>query len=445
MNKLNEVIIGGAEDILSEAIYNIADRLPNDSAKEDFLRRLNEEMRLGFRAAIDGSDYQRHLNRGAYETSVWLANHYADKALNRVVKELPRGKTRDTVQNALELLTHRGIEGLCRGDSLDEIKLELANCARGQIKNFAVGESQRMANEISSSLYKNLKFTGKGSRKINRQIKTGANIVGQELGYQVVDNFGAWIDGRKNFGDAVIDTAFNTTKNVSVTWVKGQGAELAADALKELTKLAEKKIANEIARNVTTTALSKIANANTLIQGAGYLIDVGKSLKQLMDGEITKAQFMQIVGEKGTAFVVSSAFSAIGTMALGPGIGTMLGSMVGYFATNCLFGSVMQAFEEAEISRKRYEMIHEFCEYQIREMKAQREEFERKVAEFLQNRQEVIDNSLNKFEESVKHNDFDRMSAALNGIAEEFGGALQFKTFDEFDEFMSDDDTILEL
>ena len=51
--------------------------------------------------------------------------------------------------------------------------------------------------------------------------------------------------------------------------------------------------------------------------------------------------------------------------------------MIGYFATNCLFGSVMQAFEKAELSRKRYEMIHEFCEYQIREMKAQRKEFER--------------------------------------------------------------------
>ena len=119
--------------------------------------------------------------------------------------------------------------------------------------------------------------------------------------------------------------------------------------------------------------------------------------------------------------------------------------MIGYFATNCLFGSVIQAFEKAELSRKRYEMIHEFSEYQIREMKAQRKEFERKVAEFLKNRQEVIDTSLNQFEESILLKDFDKMSAALNGIAEEFGGSLQFKTFDEFDEFMSDDDSVLEL
>ena len=262
MNTLNERVANAVEDILSEAI----------------------------REAINGENYQEHLKCGAYETSVWLANHYANITLNRVVKEMPKGKARDTIHNSLELLTHRGIESLCRGASLENIRAELIDCAKGQLKSYLADQSQYMAKEVSSNLYRNLKFTGKGSRKINSHIKSGSNIVGQELSYQIVDNFGAWIDGRKNFGDAVNDVAVNTTKNASVTQVKGQGAELAADALKELTKSAEKKIANELARSITTTALSKVANANTLIQSAGYLIDVGKSLKQLIDGNITKAQ-----------------------------------------------------------------------------------------------------------------------------------------------------------
>ncbi len=45
----------------------------------------------------------------------------------------------------------------------------------------------------------------------------------------------------------------------------------------------------------------------------------------------------------------------------------------------------------------------------------------------------------------MRRKDFNGVSAALNGIAEEFGGALQFKTFDEFDEFMQDEDSVLRL
>ena len=445
MAGINDLITEATENIINEAILNIAEMMPNDEAKEDFLKNLDNNIHQGLNAVITGQDYQYYLNQSAYEASVFLANHYTDMALHSVIKKMPHGKNRETIQNALEVLSHRGIESLCRGTSLDEIKSELAKCAKGQLKNYIASEIQRQVDNISNSLYKNLKFSGKGSRAKNRYIKSGTGILANELGIQFASNIGDVIDGRKNLTTAVTDIAVNTTKNASVTWAKGQGAELAAEAFKGLTKLAEKKIKNELAKNLTITALSKLANANALTQSAGYLIDVGTSLKLLMNGEISKAEFLRTVGEKGTAFVVSSAFTTLGTLIGGPAFGMAIGSSIGYFATNCLFGSVLQAFDKAELSRKRYEMIHEFCEYQINEMKAQRLEFERKVAELLKNRQQVIDTSLNKFEESMKQNDFNSMSAALNDIAVEFGGELQFKTFDEFDEFMSDDNTTLEL
>lgn len=188
------------------------------------------------------------------------------------------------------------------------------------------------------------------------------------------------------------------------------------------------------------------------MQAAGYVIDVGKSLRQLFNGEITKGEFLRVVGEKGSAFVLSGTLSAIGAAAgsaaigpLGAWIGGALGSMVGYFATNCLFGSVMRAFDEAELSRKRYEMIKEFCDYSIREMRAQRLEFERAAKEFLQHRQQVIDQSLNDFEASMKGDDVEGATSALNEIAKEFGGELQFRTLNEFDDFMSDPNSTFKL
>ena len=430
MEEVNERIARAADEILGEAIENIASRLPDDDAKAQFLNEVESELRQSIRAAIDGGDYQTHLRRGAYETSVWLAEHYADAALDRLSKNLPRGKTRDTVSDALEQLTHRGIESFCRGASLDEIKRELADCAIDQFKSYATPE-------LADFMYRGLKTSGKGSRALNRRIKNGSNIVAAEA----VGNVGEWMSGRKTFDRALVDTA----KGSAVAWTKGQGAELAVEAIKSLTKTAEREIKNKFLRDVSTKALTKLADANTITQAAGYLIDVGQSFRQLYNGEITKDEFLRVVGEKGTAFVLTSVATAIGTAAAGPMIGAAIGSMVGYFATNCLFGSVMRAFDEAEMSRKRCEMIREFCDQSIREMRTQRQEFERAAKEFLQHSQAVIDQSLNDFEASMKGDDVEGASAALNEIAKDFGRELQFKTLDEFDDFMSDDDAVFKL
>ena len=442
MNELNERIVNSVENILNEAMQNIAEQLPNDDEKEDFLNRLDYNMSEVVREVINGQDYREYLKRGAYETSVWFANHYADIALNRVIKEMPRGKNRDTIHNSLELLTYRGIESLCRGDSLEEIKTDLLNCTKGQFKSYLASESQNIANEVSNSLYKNLKFSGRGSRKINRQIRTGTNIVGQELGYQVVDNFGDWIDGRKNFGDAVADVTFNTMKNSAITYGKQQGEELAEQALKSLAK----EVENKIGKNIASGALKEIAKSNAVITTAGAVYDVGKSFNKLMNGKITTSEFVNTLVEKGVDVVVQNAATMVGTTigaAFGglPGaaIGSIAGSIINYFASSFLNGvvnSIRNARMGAKLARQRYEYTHAFCEYSIKVMRNNREIFERRVAEFLSDRQQVIDISLNHYETALENNDYDAMTDALSDVVEEFGGELTFKTFDEFDKFM---------
>ena len=143
---MNEQITRAADEIVSEAVRNIAERLPDDKSKQDFIRRVEGDLKQGTRTALVGQDYQGHLERSAYETSVWLANRYADIALKRVVKELPHGRNRDTIHNALEQLTHRGIESLCRGSSLDQVKHELAGYAKEQAVTWVKGVRSSFAN-----------------------------------------------------------------------------------------------------------------------------------------------------------------------------------------------------------------------------------------------------------------------------------------------------------
>ena len=121
VNDINQKISDGANEIVGNAINNIAKYLPTDSEKKDFLERIDKIKSEGIEAAINGEDYQKYLNRGAYETSVYLANHYAKEILERSKKEFPRGKTRDAIFAALDEMSRKGIEGLCSGQSLEVI------------------------------------------------------------------------------------------------------------------------------------------------------------------------------------------------------------------------------------------------------------------------------------------------------------------------------------
>ena len=437
---INQKISEGATKISDNAIENIARRLPDDDAKKDFVARMKNISAEGIDAAINGREYQNCLERGAYETSVFLANHYADAALNRVCKELPQGKTRQVVTDALQEMSRRGIESLCSGNSLDAVKAELSEIAQSHFKNYVRDQVKIFSKNTSNEIYKKIKFSGRGSRSKNKNLREGTDLLADEFTFQVTDNLGDVLAGKKSFGDAATDIVINTGANAAVNYGKKQGAEIAAEAIKSLAKLAEKEIQNQIAKNAVTSTLNAFANSNTLIQVAGAAIDIGKSLKSWIDGEISGTELLREIGQKGTGVIVSGVFATLGTAVAGP-IGTAIGSAVGYFATNLLYGSVMQSFEEAELSRKRYEAIHAFCEESIREMEIQRREFERNVAQFLSERQAVIDDSLNNFEAAMRANDMTAVSAALNEIAMEFGGQLQFKNRDEFDKFMEDDDT----
>ena len=436
-NFIKQKISEGASKIAENAVENIACILPDDNAKKDFLVRMKNITAEGIYAVIDGQEYQSYLERGAYETSVFLANHYADAALNRLCEELPQGKTRQIVTDALYEISHSSIEIFCSGGSLDEVKAELSTIAKNQFKNYAAEQIQNFSQNAGNGIYKKIKFSGGGSRTKNKYLREGTDLIAEEFTFQVTENLEAILDGRKNLDAAAKDIVVHTGKNFAVNYGKKQGAEIAAQAINRLSKLAEKEIKNKIAKNAVTSFLDKLADSNTLIQIAGAAYDIGKSLRRWLDNEISDAEFLREVGQKGTEVIVSGVFATLGAGVAGP-VGAAIGSAVGYFATNLLYGAVLQSFEEAELSRKRYEAIHAFCEESIREMELQRQEFECKVAQFLSHRQAVIDNSLNAFEAALRNNDMTGVSSALNEIAMEFGGELEFKNRAEFDKCMLD-------
>ena len=346
VNEINQKVSDSANEIVGNAIDRIAKYLPTDSSKKDFLVRMQEIKSEGIEAAINGDDYKKYLERGAYETSVYLANHYTDAALKRAAQEFPNGKIKSAIVDALQEMSTKGIESFCSGQSLEVIKQQLSNIGKAHFQQYVESQSKIWSKNIGNGVYRKIKFSGRGSRKKNQYLREGRDVVANELAFQITDNLGAFLGGEKNFSQAVTDLTVNTAKNSAVTYTKEQGAKICADAMKTLAEKAEK----EIGKGLVSGGLKKLANANTLMNVAGTAYDIGKALKQLMNGEITMAEFLSIVGEKGTAVVVSGVYATIGGgigMAiggpLGAKIGAAVGSAIGYFATSLLYGSVFQA------------------------------------------------------------------------------------------------------
>ena len=71
--------------------------------------------------------------------------------------------------------------------------------------------------------------------------------------------------------------------------------------------------------------------------------------------------------------------------------------------------------------------------------------FQTELKAFLESQQLVIDKNMAIVVKAIEIDDFDATSEALNNIVGLFGQELQFTTFEEFNDFMLDPDTVFEL
>lgn len=497
--KLTEFLQGGIhvaltnedyESYLKHGIYDAAEHMANQyteaalksiagSVPDGILRKavendLSSLARDGISGICNGESFEAvqamlisKASVLARERATEQAQFMVGKAIESIAdrcKDKGRGKARtkknlhiqalsDNLHDSICTNLEQSIDEIWQGRNLDAVcKDMLKRTGKQAIQRFVEENSQKFIQQAGNAIYSQFRFSGKGSRFKNRELRYAKSTFEEEAIRQVGQNTLDVLDGKKNIREATKDVVIGTAKNGSISYAKERGAELAASAVRELVKRAEKEIENKALREVATKGLGKLADANTLMQATSVVYDVGKALKQLIDGEITKADFLRIVGEKGTAVVVSSTYNMIGAsvgMAIGGPMGAVvggaIGAAIGYISTSLLYGSVLQAFDEADLSRQRYEAIHEFCEYSIAEMERERQEFIRVTSELFANRKRVIESNLERYEMAVKKNDVNELTASLNEIAKEFGGELQFKNMDEFDKFMMDDSAVFEL
>lgn len=280
----------------------------------------------------------------------------------------------------------------------------------------------------------------KGSHNAGIKGAKGSLIVGG--GISVAQNIYSVLSEDKSMEEAITDVVATTSKAGVTGYVVGS----SGTGIKSIMHSSE----NSVIRKIGTTSLPTLIATGTL--------EIAKSLKKYATGDIDEVELLEEFGEKGVGMITAGYCagngvligSTLGSLVL-PGIGSAVGgivggffgSILGYNISGIIYKESLQILTNEKLSYERRLAIEEIANRAIEENNKYKEAFLEFSKKQLSIRQNNIDKIFKKMDEGIIDNDVDKFINSVNLMANIFGGDLQFKNMEEFDEFMLDETTIL--
>ncbi|OUO50353.1 hypothetical protein B5F77_13040 [Parabacteroides sp. An277] len=266
-------------------------------------------------------------------------------------------------------------------------------------------------------------FTIKDMTKISHQ----AGMVQAKMGISIsaavslIRNVVALCKNKKKPIDAAKELAVDTGEGALVAYLNGFGGSFI--------KAGMQNSSNEIIRGVSKS------NAPAMMVTSA--IDVGKSLTRLCKGEISIAECLSEMGEKGTGYLNSALFATIGQMAIPvPIIGAMSGSIIGYTLNSIFYKELKTALKEAEITRIQRIVIEQECQATIKQINKYREEMKILSNVYFNDRITTFNSAFSCMDKAFYSEDIDDFIMGANMITKKLGQEVQFSTMQEFNVLM---------
>lgn len=254
--------------------------------------------------------------------------------------------------------------------------------------------------------------------------KLGA-VVGASI--SVLQNVLSVAQGKQELGDA----AFAVATDTATAGALGYGTAFVGAALKG---------GMQQSGNVT---MRNLANTNAPAMAVNVCLSLGSSIKRYVTGEISEAQLLTEVGEKGSGMLASSMMAAVGQVAIPiPFVGAAVGGMIGYTLSSMFYQAALDAARGAQMSRahlERTRAIQEAARDRIAAEQAALDAFTRREIPQLQRETQQLFSKIN----ATGRVSADQVAAAINEYATLLGKKLQFQTQDEFDDFMDSDSPLV--
>ncbi len=301
---------------------------------------------------------------------------------------------------------------------------------------FATDSTQTLLNKGIENLHGFLD----GSMSAQEIIENSVTETVDEIKHKAID--GVVSKATEKFG--ISGEAIDTAKNL----INGE-MSLTEAATQKVGELSKEAINDYIVKACEKLKISKYLDLNELTATAE---NVKEHFKEYINGEITDTQFFLKIGQDGL-FQVSQAWgTSIGTsisLSMGmKGVAAALTQAASSTIVTAVYSELykyaMNVFEEEMVSSQRLNEIRVLSQEAINVIKEEREFLLNSTFIESEKRQKVFKESLISLATALDTNNIDLLTSALNTITAEVGGTIQFKNFEEFDEFMMDDSLVLE-
>lgn len=227
--------------------------------------------------------------------------------------------------------------------------------------------------------------------------------------------------GKKELGDAAKDIAGDTTKAAAL----GYGTAFVGSAIKG----GMQQSSNQTLRTVAGTSVPALV--------VNICVSLSGSVKRYVNNEISEAQLLTEVGEKGAGMLSGAMMAALGQLAIPvPFVGAAIGGMIGYTLSSVFYQAALDASIGVEISRQQLERVRTIqaaARDRVAEEQAALDFFMRREIPQLRQETEKLFSIIN----AAGNRSADVLAVAINQYATLLGKQLQFHTIEEFDDFMN--------
>ncbi len=238
---------------------------------------------------------------------------------------------------------------------------------------------------------------------------------------QAVKDIKSVRSGEMSTGEAVKD--FAKTAGVVV----GSGAGVA------VVSKGGAQIINAVASDLKLSVEVTPAQLGAVVTGC---VAVYNAIQKLSDPNMDTGEALIQIAEDTLCMVISNLGYGIGSV-FGP-VGGMICSAILSYACN----TVVQMGREYRASKKFLEQSEKFLAY----ARERSEQFRRELAQYaaatMETYERVMNDTLQSISQCIEHQDPDILFAGINKAGAVFGVRYQFQSFEEFDEFMSDEDNV---
>ena len=227
---------------------------------------------------------------------------------------------------------------------------------------------------------------------------------------------------KKQLGEAAQDLAIDTVQAAAL----GYGTAFVGAAIKG---------GLQQSGSHTLRTLSK-TNAPAMI--VDICLSLSGSIKRYVNDEISEAQLLNEVGEKGAGMLSSGMMAALGQVAIPiPFVGAAIGAMIGYTLSSMFYQVALEAAEGVEHSRAnlaRVKAIEAAARQHIADEQVRLDAFMHRELPQLEQATQLLFSTT-----GIASSNINTMAAAINQYAGLLGQQLQFQGIAEFDDFMDSD------